>query len=203
MLTKSCCNKQTSKSYSAGSHVDVNADIDFVNTTVALSGTAHYDYSDKLFSDKYKFIQKRGSFWVWLVQFEWSLEVGAKLDVDLEAKASATIAYEGSMNGSLDIKWKCVNADCTHLKPDHIDIDFIAKDELLYALEVDIKLTVTVTALTKSSTQLLSIGTLSFMHTGMLVWAIQRVQLFKFTLVWWAGKISIQRIPTLMAPLKS
>jgi hypothetical protein len=119
---------------------EITANMNFVDTSIALSGTANYEYNAKLFEDQYEFFKTGGDFWVWIVQFDWSLEVGAKLDVDLTAKASATIAYEGKVNGNMDIHWKCVNSDCTPMKNDVINIDYTPNEQLLYSLEVDVEI---------------------------------------------------------------
>jgi hypothetical protein len=116
----------------------IKSKVNFIDTSVNLSGSVKYKYEKNLFSGDYKLATYGGSFWVWIVEFDWEVGVGIKLDVDLIAEAKATIAYEGKINGNMDIFWKCRNTNCTPLKKDIIDIDFSPNEQLLYSLELDI-----------------------------------------------------------------
>ncbi|MBA6262857.1 MAG: hypothetical protein V7780_01555 [Colwellia sp.] len=133
---------------------EIKANMNFVDTTIALNGTATYKYEANLFHDRYKLWKGYGQFWVWIVQFEWELEVGVGLDVDLTAEANATISYEGKVNGNLDIQWTCKNSECTPMKPDVIDIDYSPNEQLVYSLDVEIIIDPKVTLYAKADLEI-------------------------------------------------
>lgn len=127
-------------------HHIIKADVDFVNTTLGLSGSVYKRYEKNLYKQEIPFFRQRGDFWVWIVQFEYKIEFGTRLSVDLIAEARATLAYEAEIDGKVDIEWKCVNTDCDPLKPDVINLDYTPRDDLQYGVEASITLDPSLTA---------------------------------------------------------